>query len=198
VEHRYADESEPSWYTGRRYATDAGDPEVSGSHALGEGAYRLPEQREVPGEGVRMPVRGPEYPAVRPAPAPAPPPIAEPTGLIPPVAVPQPAARADSTGREADGSYRIRRPISSVVLGAVVVALLIPVLRLLADVTFAADPAARGIVPAVLLTLGLTLTAFGLFAAGGGAITRDAWLRAPLAYLPVGLIMLVAAGLAVA
>lgn len=223
VEHRYADESEPGWYSGRRYAAD---PETSGSHSLADNPYdtgvrnrAVPEQRDR--EAPSIPIRGPEYPPVRPAsatpaapaspslqvpvPAPAPtpspapaaapasapaappPPIAEPTALVPPVAA-----------RPADGVYRTRRPISSVVLTAVAVVLLLPALRLLLSVTFASDPDARGIVPAALLTLGLALSAVGLFAAGGGAPSRDAWLRAPLAYLPAGLILLLAAGLAVA
>ena len=57
---------------------------------------------------------------------------------------------------------------------------------------------ARAIVPAVLLTLGLPLTGLGLYAmAGGGPVGRDAWLRPPIVYLPIGLVLLVAAGLAV-
>jgi hypothetical protein len=189
VEHRYADDSEPSWYTGRRYATEPDSPEVSGS-------FRLPEQREAAApepesragyESVRIPVRGPEYPAVRPAPVPPPAESAAPTGLMPPV-----------PSRPPDGVYRTRRPISSVILAVAVGILLLPVLRLLASVTFAAQATARGIVPAVLLTLGLALTGFGLFAAGGGAVSRESWLRAPMAYLPAGLILLLAAGLAVA
>jgi hypothetical protein len=71
--------------------------------------------------------------------------------------------------------------------------------RLLIDQTFTGDPSARGIVPAVLLTLGFTLTGIGLFTiARGGTITRETWLRPPVAYLPAGLILLLAAGLAVA
>jgi hypothetical protein len=61
------------------------------------------------------------------------------------------------------------------------------------------DPAARGVVPAVLLMLGLPLTGFGLYSlAGDGVNAREAWLRPPLAYLPVGLVLLLAAGLGVA
>ena len=195
MEHRYADDSEPSWYTGRRYATEPDGPEVSGS-------FRLPDQRnpverdpvepqpesQAAYESVRIPVRGPEYPAVRPAPPEPSTPIAEPTSLVPPVAPPGPADRV----------YRTRRPVSSIVLAVAVAVLLLPVLRLLAAATFAGQPTARSVVPAVLLTLGLALTGFGLYAAGGGAISRDSWLRAPMAYLPAGLILLLAAGLAVA
>jgi hypothetical protein len=71
---------------------------------------------------------------------------------------------------------------------------------LLIRVTFIDTPSVRGIVPAVLLALGLPLTGFGLYtlAAGNGPIGRDGWLRPPIAYLPVGLLLLLAAGLAVA
>ncbi|MEU4420963.1 hypothetical protein AB0F81_10065 [Actinoplanes sp. NPDC024001] len=161
MEHRYADDSEPRGYTGRRYATDPDSSE-----------YRVPEQRDPapPEPEVRIPVRGPEYPTVRP-----------------------PAVETESKG-----VYRTRRSLSSIILAAAVALLLVPVLRLLATVTFAADATPRGIVPAVLLTLGLALTGFGLFAASGGTISRDSWLRAPVAYLPAGLVLLLAAGLAVA
>jgi hypothetical protein len=86
------------------------------------------------------------------------------------------------------------------VFAVVTVVLLIPALLLLIRATFVDDPTARGVVPAVLLTLGLPLTGFGLFslAGGGRAAVRDAWLRPPLAYLPIGLLLLLAAGLGVA
>ena len=140
--HRYADDSEPSWYTGSQYARSA-DSDVSGSHALGgppgsgggaydsgvherpSGAFRLPEQRPSaysatdpgttgsharPSEsyeaGGRIPVRGPEYPTIRPTGAPeAPIAVAEPTSLVPPVTA-QP--------RQAESVYRTRRTPSSI------------------------------------------------------------------------------------
>jgi hypothetical protein len=331
--HRYADESEPSWYSGKQYAP-AGDPEVSGSHAVADphdsgvherpsGAFRLPEQRpyepeqrpyepeqrpyepeqrpygaeqrpyepeqrpyvpeqrpyepeqrpyvpeqrpyqpdpltststgtgtgtgtsghQLPPEpetraaydSVRLPIRGPEYPAVRPtstptstpAPAPvaaptpipeppapltAPPipahpftaspvpeslvPVAEPTSLVPPITADR--ARLEQQPRPAENVYRTRRPVSSFLVAFVMLVLLIPVVRLLLNATFAGEPSARSIVPAVLLALGFTLTGIGLFAvAGSGPINRESWLRPPVAYLPAGLVLLVAAGLAAA
>jgi hypothetical protein len=70
---------------------------------------------------------------------------------------------------------------------------------LLIQVTFVDDPAVRGIVPAVLLTLGLPLAGGGLYSlAAGGRAGRDVWLRPPVVYLPVGLFLLLAAGLSVA
>jgi hypothetical protein len=232
--HRYADDSEPSWYTGSQYARSA-DPDVSGSHALGgaagsgraasgggaydsgvherpSGAFRLPEQRPsaypltdplsstgshaLPSEGYeqagRVPVRGPEYPTVRPAEAPARPeaPIAEPTSLVPPVTA-QP--------RPGESIYHTRRTASSFVVAVAMVVLMIPVVRLLLHATFTGTPSARNIVPSVLLTLGFALTGIGLFAvAGNRPLNREAWLRPPVAYLPAGLLLLLAAGLAVA
>jgi hypothetical protein len=226
--HRYADDSEPSWYTGSQYARSA-DSDVSGSHAVGgatgsgggaydsgiherpSGAFRLPEQRPgypltdpltttgshaLPSESYeqagRIPVRGPEYPTVRPTEAPArrEAPIAQPTSLVPPVAA-QP--------RPGDSIYRTRRTASSFVVAIGMVVLMIPVVRLLLQATFTGTPSARNIVPSVLLTLGFALTGIGLFAvAGNRPLNGEAWLRPPVAYLPAGLLLLLAAGLAVA
>ena len=220
--HRYADDSQPSWYTGSQYSRSA-DPGVSGSHALGggahdsgvherpSGAFRLPEQRpstypaadplsstgsharpsDPYEQGGRIPVRGPEYPAVRPTSTPGPPaPVAGPTSLVPPVT---------TSSRAAERVYQTRRTSSSFVVAAGMVVLMVPVVRLLLQATFAGTPSARNIVPAVLLTLGFALTGIGLFAvAGNRPLNREAWLRPPVAYLPAGLLLLLAAGLAVA
>jgi hypothetical protein len=229
--HRYADD-EPSWYSGQGQYGHTTDPEISGIHERPSGAFRLPEQRpagapasnpyalndplattgghsfaaEVDAgpayDSMRVPVRGPEYPTIRPtgaepmAPvAPIGPggqpqmPMAEPTSLVPPIAA----------SKVPEAVYHARRPVSSFLVAIVMIVLMIPVVRLLIDQTFSGDPNARGIVPAVLLTLGFTLTGIGLFTiARGGTITRESWLRPPVAYLPAGLILLLAAGLAVA
>jgi hypothetical protein len=173
--------------------------------------------------GTRIPVRGPEYPAIRPngggtSPADAPMtygstyggaasqpsgvpfqglissgPAGEPTTMVPPI----PRFGPGPT----ESVYRSRRPVSAVVIAVVAALLMVPVILLVIQVTFVDDPAVRGIVPAVLLALGLPLTGTGLYrlaAGGGGATGRDVWLRPPVAYLPVGLILLIAAGLAVA
>jgi hypothetical protein len=84
-------------------------------------------------------------------------------------------------------------------VGIITVVLMIPAIMLLVEVSFNGDPVAGGIVPAVLLTLGLPLSGAGLYAlAAGGPTGREAWLRTPFVYLPVGLVVLLAAGLAVA
>ena len=214
----------------------SGSPPISTPYDPGterpSGAFRLPEQRPAnpyavtdPAAGShgypmetdsahayesgRIPVRGPEYPAVRPkaepagepAPGPATPPApapgaaaAEPTSLVPPV-----QTERFEVPRTGEGVYRTRRPISLFAIATAMVVLMIPVVRLLWHATFGADPAAADVVPAVLLALGFAMSGIGLFAvAGGGPVGRDAWLRPPVAYLPAGLILLLAAGLAVA
>jgi hypothetical protein len=86
------------------------------------------------------------------------------------------------------------------IIAVVSALLMVPVILLLVQVTFVDDPTVRGVVPAVLLTFGLPLTSIGLYAlaAHSGPSGRDAWLRPPVVYLPVGLLLLLAAGLAVA
>lgn len=245
---RYAEEPEPSWYTGSRSpegreAKDA-NPYDSGVYERPSGAFRLPDQRPAtsysapsgyppPADpvttgshalapddsgSIRLPVRGPEYPAVRSggatslADAPAASTTTYGSGATPmpeaPVPSPaynQPTSMVPMAGGEqgrlgaADSVYNARRPVSAVVFAAVTAVLMIPTLLLLVRATFVDDLTARGVVPAVLLTLGLPLVGLGLYAlAGGGrASGREAWLRPPLAYLPVGLVLLLAAGLAV-
>jgi hypothetical protein len=211
-EQRPADPARPADPIGGYAVTD---PLIStGGHA------RAPESPAYD----RTSVRGPEYPTIKPgadrAEMPQPtPPMAEPTSLIPPVSrqsepygqplgrqpeplgrQPEPLGRQpEPLGRQPESVYQTRRPISSVLVAIVMVVLMIPVVRLLLDATFSGDPTSRAIVPAVLLTLGFTLTGIGLFAiARGGPLSRDSWLRPPVAYLPAGLILLMAAGLAVA
>jgi hypothetical protein len=239
---RYADEPEPGWYSGQSsHESPTANPYDSGVHERPSGAFRLPEQRPADGyappvystpepgttsgshalppesTGTRIPVRGPEYPTIRPtgtsladapatygspaAPASAPPagnPMAsgpsaatEPTSVVPPV--------PGGPRFPGEAVYRTRRPVSAVLIAIVTVLLLVPVVMLLIQVTFVDDPAVRGIVPAVLLTLGLPLTGGGLYSlAAGGRAGREVWLRPPVAYLPVGLFLLLAAGLSVA
>jgi hypothetical protein len=253
---RYADEPEsPSWYPGPSQY-DSTTPYDSGVHERPSGSFRLPDQRsadagyEPPapysttdplttsgshalppldtGSG-RAPIRGPEYPTIRPqnatsladAPAPGSSPTTYPTSSAPggtygvPSAAPSPALpmsgnpAAEQTsvvppvprfGTVPDSVYRARRPRTALVIAIITALLMVPVVLLLVQVTFIDDPAVRGIVPAVMLTLGLPLTGLGLYSLAAGSIPagRDAWLRPPVTYLPVGLVLLVAAGLAVA
>ena len=133
----------------------------------------------------------------------------EPTSFVPPVG----ARTADGAGSDrfaldrgaagrlgGDTVYRTRRPVTAVIFAVVSSLLMVPVLRLLVQASFVDPPLAGGIVPAVLMALGLPLTGFGLYgvAGGGGAMDRTALLRPPAGYLLVGLVLLLAAGLATA
>jgi hypothetical protein len=75
------------------------------------------------------------------------------------------------------------------------------VLRILAD-SVLGDPSVSGVISSLLVLLGLPIGAIGLQGlAGGAARLRGApdyaaWLRPPLAYVPIALIMFLAAGLA--
>ena len=194
---RYADEPErPAWYPGQSQPS----PYDSGVYERPSGAFRLPaadgyapdpvtstgshaRPTPEPAPPTRTPVRGPEYPAVRPTSTPA------------PAGYNHPAPE-----RSRESVYSTRRPASAVVVAIVTVLLMVPVVRLLFQAAFAHTPVAGSIVPAVLLTLGLPLTGAGLYALAGGGRpqTRDTWLRPPVAYLPTGLLLVLAAALAVA
>jgi hypothetical protein len=103
-----------------------------------------------------------------------------------------------------DGVYRTRRPAAALALAALVVLLEAPALRLLLDGTFGGPPSAPGIVAGMLLAVGLPITAVGGYALVSGAARvpdqhpAHAWLRPPLAYLVIGVALLLAAGLAAA
>lgn len=212
---RYADEPEPSWYTGQSPTPGrSGNPYESGIHERPSGAFRLPgaEEGGYPPrvDETWVTPRGPVYPAVRPTSSSAVPPAGvTSSGALPP----QPATYGGGR-REAAGygerpneqrpyeekRSRARRPVSAFLIAAVTGVLLIPSIMLLIDATFGDGPMlAGGVVPAVLLILGLPLTGGGLYALAGGApATRESWLRPPVAYLPIGLVLLLAAGLGAA
>ena len=131
----------------------------------------------------------------------------DPTSLVPPVggrsgdAPDGSRSTAERIGGWRSGGERVnrtRRPALAVAEAVVTALLMVPVVRLLAHVAFSGTPTAAGIVPAVLLTLGLPLTGVGLYgiAGAGRALDREAVLRPPTCYLLVGLILLLAAGLA--
>jgi hypothetical protein len=208
--------------TGQNQYEAGASPYESGVHERPSGAFRLPGQRPADEYGAdpvtstgsharpvaeppaRASMRGPEYPAVRPSSAEAPaaptsaipgfpasqPSYNEPTSLVPPVQPPD---------RTREAVYSSRRPVSAVVVAIATAVLMIPVVRLLVSATFAGTPVAHSIVPAVLLSLGLPLTGVGLYALAGGGRpqNRDTWLRPPVAYLPAGLLLVLAAAIAV-
>jgi len=104
------------------------------------------------------------------------------------------------SGGPQPGVYRSRRPALIAALAVMVVAFEVPALRLF-FVSFG-KVWASGLVASSFLIMGLPMFALGLYALLTGAAVAPgqtparAWLRAPLAYLPVGLVLLVAAALA--
>jgi hypothetical protein len=132
-----------------------------------------------------------------------PPPVAPgspgPLGPPGPVGPVTPMGPAGSTGE----MYRSRRPAAAILFGVVAGILEIPALVLLRDATFGDGPvSASGVVAAVCLVAALPLLAVGLYAVATGAVraagpnSAQAWLRPPVAYLSVGLVLFVAAGFA--
>jgi len=97
-----------------------------------------------------------------------------------------------------EGVYRSRRPalLAMLIIGAVL--LEVAPLRILVAALVHAQ--ANATVSATLLVVGLPIFAYGMYALLSGVSTvqasQRAWLRSPLVYLPVGLILFVAAALA--
>jgi hypothetical protein len=100
------------------------------------------------------------------------------------------------------GVYSTRRPAMAVLLAVLAVLLEIPALQLVFDGAFGDTLSASAVISGSFLMVGLPAFALGLYALVTGAGRRPdqppgtAWLRPPLAYLPVGLVLFIAAALA--
>lgn len=111
-----------------------------------------------------------------------------------------PAAPAGAAAR--GGTRQPRRFATGVVIWIAVALAALPVLRILLDSASGEPLSASGVISSVLVLLGLALGGPGLYGlAAGAARAADApaphaWLRPPLAYLAVALVLFVAAGLA--
>ncbi|MDR7324905.1 MULTISPECIES: hypothetical protein [Catenuloplanes] len=94
--------------------------------------------------------------------------------------------------------YTTRRPILAVPIGLVALLLEIPALRLLLDGFTGGTAAAGNLVSGLALALSLPLTGVGLYAllTTGRAADHRTWWRPPLAYLPLGIVLLLAAAIA--
>lgn len=186
-------------------------------HPEDQGWYREPERYGDP-----QPATRPIEPAVdaraaapgpspRPGPAPGHVPGSAPvpgpagwSGEDPPAAPRRPplVAAPGSPGPGGDGVYRSKRPATAILVGAAAGLLELPALGLLWDSAFADPASPSGVVAAACLVLALPLLAIGLYAVATGAVraagpnSGQAWLRPPVAYLSVALILFVAAGLA--
>ena len=98
--------------------------------------------------------------------------------------------------------YRTRRVGVAALLGAVAVLAELLLVRVLLTGEFAHTVQPNGVLAGIFAMCGVPLVTIGLYglmtgaATAGGPTPGRAWLRTPLAYLPMGLALLVAAGLA--
>jgi hypothetical protein len=110
--------------------------------------------------------------------------------------------RAAGSPAVSDGSNRKRRPAAGLVIAVVAVLVAAPVVRLLRDSMFGPSLSPSGVISSVLLLLALPLGAFGLYGLAAAdradASAARGWLRPPVVYLPVALVLVIAAGLAAA
>ena len=97
------------------------------------------------------------------------------------------------------GVYQGKRPGLVTALAVVAVIFEIPVLRLFFTAVTADTPQAGATLAGMFMIPAVPMFAMGLYGLIGGAATAPggrAWLRTPLAYLPVALLLFIAAGLA--
>jgi hypothetical protein len=95
--------------------------------------------------------------------------------------------------------YQSRKPVVLATLIALTVLFEIPALRLLASATLADSVPANGVVSGTFLVLGIPVFAYGLYGMlGGGPVSANpaTWLRQPLIYVPLGVLLFLFAALA--
>ncbi|MEV0126973.1 hypothetical protein AB0H83_00680 [Dactylosporangium sp. NPDC050688] len=121
--------------------------------------------------------------------------FAAPTALTAAVPPPPAAAAAEPGG----AVYRSKRPGLAVVLVVLTVVFELPVLRLFLTAVTADKIEAAGTLASIFMILGLPMFALGLYGLIGGAAASApgvrAWSRTPLAYLPIAVVLFVAAAL---
>lgn len=119
--------------------------------------------------------------------------FAAPTTLT--AAVPPPVAAAEPGG----AVYRSKRPGLAIALVLLTVVFEVPVLRLFLTAMTADKIEAAGTLASIFMILGLPMFALGLYGLIGGAAASApgarAWLRTPLAYLPIAVLLFIAAAL---
>jgi hypothetical protein len=85
-----------------------------------------------------------------------------------------------------------------IVLAALAGLFEIPALRLLGSAVVADNVPANGVVSGTFLVLGIPVFAYGLYGMLGGQVPANlaAWLRQPLIYVPLGVLLFLFAALA--
>ena len=197
-EHRYEERGhrEPDRYEERasrdsdRYSPSPPPPDRSEERGPRE-RYDEPRRasRPSPGESAR----------VAPSPRPSSPPMAERPVSVPPR---HPVIAPGSPAPVGDSLYRSKRPAAAALCWGPTMLLEIPALILLFDAAFGDIRSVSGVISASCVILALPLLAAGLYAVATGAVRAagpnsiQAWLRPPVAYLSVALVLFLAAGLA--
>jgi hypothetical protein len=124
------------------------------------------------------------------------------TQMIPAQSVATAAEAAPTSGR-ASSVYRSRRiGLSVLFVVAAAAAEVVALIKVLLDSAFAHPTNVAGVLAGLFALAGVPVLARGLYglaagaAASAGPHVSRAWLRAPLAYVPVGLVLIIAAALA--
>jgi hypothetical protein len=168
-----------------RYTTDPGMNQAPAYTEPGyapEPAERAPRRRSSQGGAPSGMDPASGVPAGRPGPVPA-----------------MPTVATETVG---GAIYRTRRLGVAAVLTIVALVAEVMILRVLLTGEFAKVVEPNAVLGGIFAMCGTPLVTMGLYGLMTGAVTAGgpypgrAWLRAPLAYLPVGLALLIAAGLA--
>ncbi len=173
---------EPQRYRAERLDRQALRRPTDGADTARSDAVRSDAMRPVEPQSPAAPI-APQ----QPAPTPTTYPLQAPTQAM---AAPPPAV------------YLSRRPGLATLLGIAAVIVELFLARVLITAEFAHIVITNGVLASVFAMAGVPLVAVGLYALAIGAAAASgpnpgrAWLRTPLAYLPVGLILIFAAALA--